>query len=209
VNPGPERKALPSMPQTIRRSVRRSIRLWRWVAVASLLCSGLTLHSHAQAKGDPLSDAEVDQVREVADQPLERVKLYMKFIQQRADAIQEMVGDSRIQNQPPKLHNLLDEYTRLVDELQDNLDSYDETHSDIRKALKDLVPASQKWLDIVNKPPPDQTYDFSKKTAVEAGESLVEQAKNLQADQIKWFAEHKKDKNADTTTPPDWAKPKQ
>jgi hypothetical protein len=92
--------------------------------------------------------------------------------------------------------------------LQDNLDSYDQTHSDIRKPLKDLVPASEKWLAIVNKPPPNQTYDFSKKTAIEAGTSLVEQAKKLQADQIQWFAEHKKDKNADTTTPPDWAKPK-
>jgi len=185
-----------------------NFRWQRWI-VAAVICAALTPHSRAQAKGDPLSDAEIDQVREVADQPLERVKLYMKFIQQRADAIQEMVGDSRIQNQPTKLHNLLDEYTRLVDELQDNLDSYDETHSDIRKALKELVPASQKWLAIVNKPPPDQTYDFSKRTAIEAGESLVEQARKLQDDQIKWFAEHKKDKNANTATPPDWAKPKQ
>ncbi len=198
MNPRQRRTALPRPSQMV----------WRWV-VAALLCAALAQRSPAQAKGDPLSDAEIDQVREVADQPLERVKLYMKFIQQRADAIQEMVGDSRIQNQPPKLHNLLDEYTRLVDELQDNLDSYDETHSDIRKALKELVPASQKWLAIVNKPPPDQTYDFSKKTAIEAGESLVDQARKLQDDQIKWFAEHKKDKNANTTTPPDWAKPKQ
>lgn len=185
-----------------------TVRCWPWALIAFLLC-GIPASSSAQAKGDPLSDAEVDQVREVADQPIERVKLYMKFIQQRTDAIQEMVGDTRIQNKPPKLHNLLDEYTRLVDELQDNLDSYDETHSDIRKALKDLVPASQKWLEIINKPPPDQSYDFSRKTAIEAGESLVEQAKKLQADQIKWFAEHKKDKNADISTPPDWAKPKQ
>jgi hypothetical protein len=195
----PERKAAPSRPGMHR--------LWLCVLAASLLAIAASQAS-AQAKGDPLSDKEIDQVREVADQPVERIRLYMKFIQQRTDAIQEMVGDSRIQNQPPKLHNLLEEYTRLVDELQDNLDSYDQTHSDIRKPLKDLVPASEKWLAIVNKPPPNQTYDFSKKTAIEAGTSLVEQAKKLQADQIQWFAEHKKDKNADTTTPPDWAKPK-
>jgi hypothetical protein len=197
----PERKAVPCPPGTLRRRHR--------VLLVFFLLSGLPSLSHAQAKGDPLSDAEIDQVREVADQPIERVKLYMSFIQRRIDAIQEMAGDSRIQNQPPKIHNLLEEYTRLVDELQDNLDSYDQTHSDIRKALKELVPASEKWLTIINKPPPDPTYDFSKKTAIEAGESLVEQAKTLQADQIKWFAEHKKDKNADTSTPPDWAKPRQ
>ncbi|AXC12575.1 hypothetical protein ACPOL_3282 [Acidisarcina polymorpha] len=153
--------------------------------------------AHSQAKGDPLNDAEVDQVREVADQPVERIKLYMKFISQRTDAIQELVGDTKTQNTATKLHNLLEEYTRLVDELQDNLDSYDSTHSDVRKALKELVPASEKWLIALSKPPADQSYDFSRKTAMEAGQSLAEQAKKLQADQIKWFAEHKKDKEKD------------
>jgi hypothetical protein len=173
---------------------------------AVVLLALLPMTVRAQDKGDPLSDAEVDQVREVADQPIERVKLYMKFIEQRANAIDEMSGDFKAGDRPAKLHNLFDEYTRLVDELQDNLDGYDETHSDIRKALKDLVPASQKWLNTVNKPPSDQSYDFARKTAIEAGESLVEQAKKLQDDQKKWFAEHKKDKdpqgNPETLPPP-------
>jgi hypothetical protein len=160
-------------------------------------CASRPSVTFAQTHNDPLNDTEVDQVREVADQPVERVKLYMKFIAQRADAIREMVGDTKIQNQPAKLHDLMEEYTRLVDELQDNLDSYDQTHSDVRKALKELVPASQKWLEVLNKPPPDQSYDFSRKTALEAGQSLVEQAKKLRTDQDKWFAEHKKDKNSE------------
>ncbi len=158
--------------------------------------------AQGQSKKDPLSDAEVEQVREVADQPVERVKLYMKFISQRTDAIEEMVGDTKIQNQPTKIHNLLEEYTRLVDELQDNLDSYEETHSDVRKALKELVPASQKWLVIVSKPPPDQIYDFTRKTALEAGQSLVDQSKQLQTDQEKWFAAHKHDKSNPDYGPP-------
>jgi hypothetical protein len=163
----------------------------------------MSLPVSGQAKKDPLNDQEVDQVREVADQPVERIKLYMKFISQRTDAIQEMGGDTKINNSPQKVRNLLEEYTRLVDELQDNLDGYDETHSDVRKALKELVPASEKWVAILNKPPADPTYDFSRKTAVEAGQSLVEQAKKLQADQIKWFAEHKHDKdNGETPAPP-------
>ena len=132
----------------------------------------------AQDKNDPLTPAEVEKLREVADQPIERVKLFMTFIEQRTDAIAEMVGDTRIQNKPPKIRQLLQEYTYLVDELQDNLDNYDETHSDIRKALKELVPASKKWLDTVNKPPPDPVYDFPRKTAADAAESLVDQATN-------------------------------
>jgi hypothetical protein len=161
-----------------------------------ILLAGVARPALTQSKKDPLNDTEVEAVREVADQPIERVRLYMKFIAQRTDAIDEIAGDTRIQDKPAKLHNLLEEYTRLVDELQDNLDSYDETHSDVRKALKELIPATQKWLVTLNKPAPDQSYDFSRKTAVEAGESLNEQAKKLQVDQEKWFAEQKK-KNKD------------
>jgi hypothetical protein len=173
-------------------SSRLGILSIRSALTAVLLLAGLVQPALNQSKKDPLNDTEVEEVREVADQPIERVKLYMKFIEQRTDAIDEIAGDTRIQDKPAKLHNMLEEYTRLVDELQDNLDSYDETHSDVRKALKELIPATQKWLVTLNKPAPDQSYDFSRKTAVEAGESLNEQARKLQVDQEKWFAEQKK-----------------
>lgn len=172
----------------------------RLVIAAFLFLISAVHRSPAQDKDDPLTPAEVEKVREVADQPIERVKLYMTFIQQRSDAIAEMVGDTRIQNKPPKIRQLLQEYTRLVDELQDNLDNYDETHADIRKALKELVPAGKKWLDIVNKPPPDPVYDFPRKTAADASESLIDQATKLQTDQDKFFAEQKKQKKEQEKT---------
>ena len=165
-----------------------------------LFLASLVPLSSAQDKNDPLTPAEVEKVREVADQPIERVKLYMTFIQQRTDAIAEMVGDTRIQNKPPKIRKLLEEYTRLVDELQDNLDNYDETHSDIRKPLKELVPTSKKWLEIVNKPPPDPVYDFPRKTAADTSEGLVDQVTKLQTDLDKYFAEQKKQKKEQDKT---------
>jgi hypothetical protein len=165
-----------------------------------LLLAGSAQLSIAQDKNDPLTDAEVEKLREVADQPIERVKLFMTFIEQRTDAIAEMVGDTRIQNKPPKIRKLLQEYTYLVDELQDNLDNYDETHADIRKALKELVPASKKWLDTVNKPPPDPAYDFPRKTAADASESLVDQVTKLQVELDKYFAEQKKEKKEQEKT---------
>ena len=133
---------LESKQESARRLGSLSLRL---ALAALLLLAGLAPPSLGQAKKDPLNDTEVEAVREVADQPVERVKLYMKFIGQRTDAIDEIAGDTRIQDKPAKLHNLLEEYTRLVDELQDNLDSYDETHSDVRKALKELVPPRNGW----------------------------------------------------------------
>jgi hypothetical protein len=162
--------------------------------LAVLFLAGLARPSLAQDKDDPLTEAEVDKLREVADQPTERIKLYMEFIGRRTDAIAEMADDTRIQNKPPKIRKLLQEYTRLTDELQDNLDNYDETHADIRKVLKELVPASKKWLDTVNKTQPDPAYDFPRKTAADASQSLVDQVTKLQTDLDKYFAEQKKQK---------------
>ncbi len=172
----------------------------RILLVTFLVLTSLVPLAAAQDKNDPLTEAEVEKLREVADEPIERVKLFMTFIAQRTDAIAEMVGDTRIQNKPPKIRKLLQEYTYLVDELQDNLDNYDETHADIRKALKDLIPASKKWLDTVNKPPPDPVYDFPRKTAADAAQSLVDQATQLQTDQEKFFAEQKKQKKEEEKT---------
>ena len=177
-----------------------SFRKLRILLVTFLALNSLVRLAAAQDKNDPLTAADVEKLREVADQPIERVKLFMTFIAQRTDAIAEMVGDTRIQNKPPKIRKLLQEYTYLVDELQDNLDNYDETHADIRKALKDLIPASKKWLDTVNKPPPDPVYDFPRKTAADAAQSLVDQATQLQTDQEKFFAEQKKQKKEEEKT---------
>ena len=192
----------PRNPQLHRTPARRlCIRHQLGFCLLTLLfLSGLTRIAPAQDKDDPLTEAQVDKLREVADQPPERIKLYIEFIGQRADAIAEMVGDTRIQNKPPKIRQLLQEYTRLVDELQDNLDNYDEIHADIRKVLKELVPASKKWLDTVNKTPPDSVYDFPRKTAADASESLVDQATKLQTDLDKYFAEQKKEKKEQDKT---------
>jgi prefoldin subunit 5 len=95
----------------------------------------------------------------------------------------------------------IEEFTRLADELQDNLDTYDQQHADIRKALKELVPQSEKWQPVLNQPGPDPGYDFVRKTAVEAAKSVSDQTKELQKDQEKYFAEHKDQAGKNGTGP--------
>ncbi|MGB0125569.1 MAG: hypothetical protein WBP63_19160, partial [Silvibacterium sp.] len=81
------------------------------------------------------------------------------------------------------------------------LDTFDEAHADIRKALKDLVPASAKWPDILNQASPDRTYDFSRKTALDAAQSTSDDAKKIYEDQKKYFAEHKDEAGKNGTGP--------
>jgi chromosome segregation ATPase len=158
---------------------------------AILFLSHLTPQVIAQSQKDPLNEDEIDQIREFGDRPNERVKLYAKYIEQRVTAIKELSTDKKAQNRSAELRAKIEEFTRLVDELQDNLDTYDGQHADIRKALKDLVPESEKWEPALHLPPSDTNYEFARKTAIEAAQSISDQAKTLQKDQEKYFAEHK------------------
>jgi hypothetical protein len=158
-------------------------------------------HAWAQAQKDPLNDDEVDQVREYGDRPNERIKLYAKFIDQRITAIKQLSTERTADNRSALLRAKIEEFTRLADELQDNLDTYDQEHADIRKALKELVPQSDKWQPVLNQPGPDPTYDFVRKTAVEAAKSVNDQVKELQKDQEKYFAEHKDQAGKNGTGP--------
>jgi hypothetical protein len=154
-----------------------------------------------QQNKDPLSDAESDQVAELRDQPVARIKLYQKFIEQRIAAIKELGANPKAEDRKAELRSRFEEFTRLSDELQDNLDTFDEAHADIRKALKDLVPASAKWPDILKQAAADPAYDFSRKTALDAAESTSDDAKKLYDSQLKYFATHKDEGNKNGTGP--------
>lgn len=175
--------------------------LFRNAIAVFLLAPSLCAVLNAQKNRDPLNEDEIDQIREVRDQPVARVKLYQKFIQQRIDEIKEIGPNPRAEDRKAALRAKLEEFTRLSDELQDNLDTFDDAHADIRKALKDLVPASAKWPDILNQAGSDPSYDFSRKTAVDAADSTSEEAKKMLESQQKYFAEHKDEANKNGTGP--------
>lgn len=171
------------------------------VLYALLVLPVLVLPARAQSQKDPLNDDEVDQVRELGDRPNERIKLFAKFIEQRITAIKQLTAEKTAENRSAQLRAKIEEFTRLADELQDNLDTYDQQHADIRKALKELVPQSAKWLPVLDQPGPDPNYDFARKTAVEAAKSVSDQLKELQKDQEKYFAEHKDQAGKNGTGP--------
>jgi hypothetical protein len=148
-----------------------------------------------QSRKDPLNDDEIDQIREYADRPPERLKLYIKFIEQRATSIKQLTDNHRAADRDLKIGNLLEEFTHLVDELQDNLDEYQRQHADLRKTLKDLIPTGGKWLEIVNASPTEGSYDLSRKTAIEAAATLNDSAKDMLTSEEKYFVSHKPDKS--------------
>jgi hypothetical protein len=157
----------------------------------SLLMLLVSLPVWAQSQKDPLTDAETEEIREYADRPPDRIKLYLKYIDQRTTAIHQIGHDAKTSGQDDRVRALIEEFTRLVDELQDNLDVYSTTHADIRKVLKEVIETSGKWPAVLQEPPADKVYDFPRKTALDAAESMNDEAKKMLAEQDKYFAELK------------------
>ncbi len=146
----------------------------------------------AQSKKDPLTDQQIEDVREAGDQPLQRIKLFVGYVDDRAKGIHTLNADPIAQNKNVRLHNLMEEFTRLSDELQDNMDNFDQQHADLRKVLKEIVGKTTEWGTILNEPKPSPQYDFSRKTAIDANQSAHETAVQMVTDETKYFIEEKK-----------------
>jgi hypothetical protein len=166
-----------------------------WMLLASVPLS-------AQRKKDPLTEQQIEDVREAGDQPPVRIKLFVGYVDERAKEIHSLSTDARAQNKSVEMHNLFDEFTRLSDELQDNMDNFNDEHADLRKELKEVIDKSGEWTTVLNEPKASAQYDFMRKSAIDANQSLHEAATQMLADEVKYFADKKKadkeaEKNAD------------
>ena len=165
----------------------------------SRLLFSLTLSSCAVLYGQhtrtaALTETEVEEVREAAVFPEERVKLYTKFLDERADKIKSLINRPKSGQRVLKLDDWLQDFTALMDEMGDNLDQYGDRHSDIRKALKPLTEATPRWLNILRALPGEPGFDLARKEAIESGEDLNDHAKRLLSEQNDYFATHKDEK---------------
>lgn len=106
----------------------------------------------AARKRDPLTDAEADQLREVALEPGKRLKLYIKFAEARLVAIDQLRADPKFADgRGKKIHDLLEDFTAILDEINDNLDNYEgrplskDDRKEFKKGLKEVVEADDKF----------------------------------------------------------------
>jgi hypothetical protein len=142
-----------------------------------------------------LSETEIEEVRESAVFPAIRVKIYTKFLDERAARIKDLTGRPRSAQRVLKLDDALQDFTALMDEMGSNLDQYSDRHSDIRKGLKPLSEAMPRWLSILRTLPGESGFDLARKEAIESGEELADQATRLLHEQDEYFATHKDEKN--------------
>lgn len=123
----------------------------RYVKTLALAVLLLTVAAVAKRR-DPLTEAETDQLRDVAMEPGHRLKLYIKFADARLDAIEQLRADPKAAaGRGKKIHDLLEDFTAILDEINDNLDTYEgrplnkDDRKEFHKGLKEVIESGEKF----------------------------------------------------------------
>jgi hypothetical protein len=157
----------------------------------------LSLPVHAQRDDNAMSEGEIEQLRESAYFPSDRILVFIKLLDSRNKRIQDLYAHPRKPGREQDTHDLLDQFTAIADELNDNLDDYGPHHKDLRKVLPKLIDATERWSSNLKQPPENPVYDLSRKLALESIRDIREEATHLVEDQKTWFAAHPPAKEPD------------
>ena len=152
---------------------------------------------------DPLNEKEVDQLRETAMEPEKRLKLMVEFARDRMTTLEQVRTDPKMaKDRGQKIHDLLEDITNLVDEIDDNLENYNERNADLRKPLKEIVQMDSEFqtklrdLKTTAEDPKNSEeaadYKFSVQDATESVNQSAESSRKLLEEQNVKFAKKKK-----------------
>lgn len=170
-----------------------------FLVVISLLSVGPLLAQKEQHQ--TLTPTEVEQIREAGIDPDERVKLYTKFVDEHVETIAALTKRARSSARVYKLENELQNLTALMDELGSNLDQYGDRKADMRKSLKPLSDSTQHWLGVLHDLPSESGFELSLKEAIDSGQDLANQAKQLLTEQTDYFNVHKDQRGQERAEP--------
>jgi chromosome segregation ATPase len=104
------------------------------IVIVALLAS-----AGAQRGRDPLNPLEIDQLRDMSWDPEQRLKLYVKFARARLEALEQARTDPNVTDKSQEVHDRLQDFLDVYDELNENIDTYVDRKSDLRKALKPVI----------------------------------------------------------------------
>jgi hypothetical protein len=157
------------------------------LACGTMLCVATLA---AQTRSGALSDREVDQIRESRLIPADSILLFVKFLNDRADRITALYAKARRPGREEDTHDLLEQFTSIADELDDNLEDYGPRHADLRAALPKLIEAADRWATQIKTPPDNDAYSISRRIALESVRDLKDVAAQMNTDQQAWFKAH-------------------
>jgi hypothetical protein len=143
------------------------LRRTQWLIGLVFLISSLGRVGLTQVRDrDPLNEREIDQMRESADFPDKRLELMIHFARARMASIDQLrTGAKNAKDRPMQIHDLLQDFSSLLDEIDDNVDTYASHKTDIRKGLKLLIEADSEWAlklrNLKDQSPPEELEQYS------------------------------------------------
>jgi hypothetical protein len=156
----------------------------------------------AAQKPDYISDEEEDKIRD-AQEPSERIEVYLTLAQTRLDRIEEF----RSKPMDPQYDNggyidhLLDQYISLTDDLKNWIQDQYDRRGDMRKGLQKVLELGPKQLNDlrrIQESPDAYAADYAKslRDAKDDFTDALDGATKALADQVKLFGELKRDEKA-------------
>ena len=137
-----------------------------------------------------MSEKEVDSLRDSAFVPADRIQAYEKILDAREQWIDDLLKDRRHVSFADDVHDAMDQFGQIADELNDNLDEYNDHHRDVRKILPRLVAATERWSTSLRAPAEDDRYEVVRKIALNAVKDMRELAEQMATEQAAYFKEH-------------------
>jgi hypothetical protein len=152
------------------------------LAGASPLC--------AQDADGALSQAEVEQLRDSAPIPVDRIKVFESILNAREKEIAELVAKPHRPGYAVDMHDALDQFGQILDEFNDNLDEFEKNHRDVRKELRKLLKETDRWATVLRSPPEDDGYSIVKKIALDNLKDMRELVTEMQTGLEAYFQAH-------------------
>jgi hypothetical protein len=153
----------------------------------------------AEKRRDPLNQIEINQLRDAALEPLDRLKLYVEFARARLVALDKVRSDPKVTDRGQETHDGLQDFLDVFDELNDNVDTFADRKEDLRKALKVVIEGDSEFQSKLRAlkdaagttPNETKAYDFLLTNAIETVDSSIEDHRQLLESQEE-AAKHKK-----------------
>jgi len=179
------------------------------LALSVFLLTASALSCAAQQhRRDPLSELEIDQLRDAAQEPEARLKLYIAFARARLEKLQQIRSDPKISDtdKDQQIRAALQDFTEIYDELDENVDTFADRGDDLRKAIKPVIEADTEFgsklrafkLALESSRDEAEKYDFLLGTAMEAVDSAAKDHRDLLAEQDAKFKNKKNKAHKET-----------
>src|SRR5579863_7191863 len=172
----------------------------RYMGKVARLALGLLLllPALAQTRRDPLNPLEQDQLRDAAQEPADRLKLYIRFSRARLSSLEQMRADPKVTDRGQQTRDRLQDFLDVYDELNDNIDTFVERKADLRKPLKAVIEADTEFQaklralkNSADASKDEAKYDFLLSNVLDAVDGGVQDHRQLLSEQEE-AAKHKK-----------------